>query len=139
MALIAPAAPPLPAPWWPSEPIDPTRVVAAYDPPADELTVYFSDRVRGGVCDPIAEAEGGDVAVIYDEATGEIVGIQGFPFLVGAVAARSRWTRLAWALIAGEYGTEELRAELSAFVTEVRDLFDRYGTIGGADPTPDGT
>ena len=110
MAVTAPAAPPLP------------EVVAVradrsgarrrqVRPGPPRVDRHFSDRVRGGVYDPTAEADGGDLAVIYDEGTGEIVGIRGIPFLVGAVAARPRWTRLAWALIAGEYCTEDLHAE----------------------------
>ncbi len=45
-------------PRWPSDAADPGQVHLKYDPPADELTLYFAGRPRGGVCDPINEPGG---------------------------------------------------------------------------------
>lgn len=133
-------------PLWPSEAIDPAGVDFDYDPPADEVTLYFVGRPPGGVCDPINEPGGGDVAIIVDEATNEIVGIQVIPFLVGAVQKHPEWAILAWgALTEFEYEEEMLRTTLASFIAEVRDLFERHWTPSPpieeqfARPVPTGT
>ena len=128
MAVIVRNAPP--APRWPAETGDPARAYVAYDAPADELVVYFEGRPRGGVCDPI-DALGGDVALIYDDETLEVVGVQVMPLLVGAVMNHPRWATIAWDVLAGDFGAEELRApavaDLFAVVAEAyaRHGFDR--------------
>ncbi len=122
-------SPPGLRPRWPSDPIDPARVDFDYDPPADEVILYFAGRPHGGVCDPINEPGGGDIAIIVDEESNEIVGIQVIPFLVGAVQKHPQWAILAWgALTDFRYEEEMLRAALGAFVAEVRELFDRHWT-----------
>ena len=116
-------------PRWPSDAVDPAQVHLNYDPPADELTLYFAGRPRGGVCDPINEPGGGDVAIIVDEEANEIVGIQVIPFLVGAVQKHPKWAVLAWGSLTGFTWEEEmLRAAIADFIAEVADLFERYWT-----------
>lgn len=62
------------------------------------------------------------------EQTGEIVGIQVIPMLVGAVQDQPSWAILAWAAMAGDFGDELLRERLPAFLDAVHDAFDRYWT-----------
>lgn len=121
---------PLPLPYWPESPFDPVRARVSYDAPADELMVYFDrDRRTGGVCDPIGLAEG-TIAVVYDGDTGEIVGVQGIPFLLGAVGHRPDWAVLPWGKMAGEFGDQALNEALPSFVAEARDAFARSGLVG---------
>lgn len=116
-------------PTWPSAPIDPRHVDLSYYPPADELMLYFPGRRHGGVCDPINEPGGGDVAIVVDDDTNEIVGIQVIPLLVGAVQQHPRWAILAWgSLTEFRYEDHTFRSEVAAFVAEVADLFARYWT-----------
>lgn len=119
-----------PSPYWPPTALDLDRIKASYDVLADELLVYFDrDRPSGGVCDPIELAEG-RIAVVYDWDTGEIIGIQGIPFLLGAVRYRPTWAELAWGVLAGKSGEQTLRQALPAFVEEVANSFRRYGLAG---------
>ena len=120
-------------PRWPVEPIDAACVDVDYYPPADELTLYFGGRPVPALTDTIDALEDGEVGVLVglgpdDEDTGEVVGIHVYPLLYGAVQWRPAWARLAWALIAMEHGAEELREELPRFISDVRDLFDRFWT-----------
>lgn len=121
---------PLPSPFWPDAPFDPARARVSYDAPADELLVYF-DRGRrpGGVCDPVGLAEG-TIAVVYDGDTGEIVGVQGIPFLLGAVRHRPDWAALVWGKMAGGFGEQTLNEALPDFVAEVADAFAHSGLVG---------
>ena len=116
------------APRWPSDPIDPARVDVDYYPPADEPTVYFPDRPRGGVCDSISVPGFDDVAVIHDHGSGEVVGVQVIPLLLGAVKDQPEWAALAWAALAGDLGAELLGERLPGFLAEVADAFGRYWT-----------
>ena len=127
MAVTAPAA--VPRPWWPADPFDAARVRVGYYPPADELTLFFGGKSVPAVCDPI-DAFDGDIAVMYDAGTGEIVGIQGIPFLLGAVRHRPAWAALAWGVLADRLGEETLRAALPGFIAEVAEAFACHG-IGG--------
>jgi hypothetical protein len=81
------------------------------------------------VCDSIALADE-SIAVVYDWETGEIVGIQGIPFLLGAVRQRADWVALAWAVLAGEFGRQIMEEALPRFVAEVADAFRRQGLSG---------
>lgn len=121
----------LPLPFWPDAPFDPVKARVSYDVPADKLLVYFDrGRPTGGVCDPIELAEG-TIAVVYEGETGEIVGIQGIPFLLGAVRQRPAWAALAWGKLAGKYGERTLNQALNRFVAEVAEAFRQDG-LGGA-------
>lgn len=92
--------------------------------------MYFdAARRTGGVCDPIALADE-SIAVVYDWETGEIVGIQGIPFLLGAVRQRADWVALAWAVLAGKFGRQVMEEALPRFVAEVADAFRRRGLSG---------
>lgn len=58
--------------------------------------------------------------------TGEIVGIQVIPMMLGAVPARPEWAVLTWAVMAGEYGSELLKERLPIFIDEVAEAFRQY-------------
>lgn len=107
-----------PLPWWPDTAPDPTRVDIDYDPPSDELTIFFGGEPVPAICDPV-EALGGDIAVMYDGTTGEVVGVQVIPLLLGAINDRPAWGAIAWAAMAGEFGTELLRERLPGLLAEV--------------------
>jgi hypothetical protein len=101
------------APYWPAEPIDPETARVDYDVRADEFLVYFSGKPVPAISDPLNAPGFPHVAVMYgvgpdDEETDEIVGIQVIPMLLGAVPDQPHWAALAWAAMAGEYGTELL-------------------------------
>jgi hypothetical protein len=121
--------PTLPRPRWPTAPIDPTVVSVSYDAPADELILYFGGRPVPSFTDQI-DAPDGDVHLLVNEETGDVVGIHVYPFLAGAVQWRPAWARVVWAVLAGEYGTIELLQELPGFIAEVADLAARYGIDG---------
>ena len=63
-----------------------------------------------------------------DEETDEIVGVQVIPMLLGAVQEQPAWAILAWAVMAGDFGTELLKERLPDFLTEVNVAFSRYWT-----------
>ena len=63
-----------------------------------------------------------------DEETGEIVGVHVIPMLLGAVQAQPAWAVLAWAAMAGDFGTELLKERLPGFLTEVQQAFSQYWT-----------
>ncbi len=125
-----------PRPRWPTDPIDVTRVDLDYDAPADELTLFFAGRPLPSYCDPI-DAPDSDVAIMVgmnedESSTGEIVGIQVIPLLVGAVHAHPGWATLAWGVMAGYDDDETLRAAIATFLADVADLYARYG-VGNDD------
>ena len=121
-------------PRWPVAPFDPGLAYVDYGAVADELVVYFGGRPVPSFVDPIETPEGSAVGVLVGvdpggEETGDVVGIHVYPLLVGAVAHHPRWARLAWAALAGwEHDGGMLREELPGFVTEVRELFERFWT-----------
>lgn len=135
MAVTAPQT--LPHPRWPAVPVDPSRVRVNYHVPADELTLYFGDTSATAISAPM-DAFDGDVAVIFDELSGEVLGIHGIPFLLGSVIHRPEWAALAWALLAGDYGEEVLRQVLPNFIGQVAATFARYGLDGRPLPGEDG-
>lgn len=121
------------APMWPTEPIDPTVAYVSYDVPADEFLVYFGGKPVPAISDPLAAPGFEGVAIMLgvgedDESTEEIVGVQVIPMLLGAVQEKPEWAVLAWAAMAGDYGTELLRERLPGFLTEVQHAFSRYWT-----------
>ena len=63
-----------------------------------------------------------------DEETGEIVGVHVIPMLLGAVQEQPAWAVLAWAAMAGDFGTELLQEQLPGFLTEVHQAFSQYWT-----------
>ena len=63
-----------------------------------------------------------------DEETGEIVGVHVIPMLLGAVQEQPAWAVLAWAAMAGDFGTELLKERLPDFLTEVHQAFSHYWT-----------
>jgi hypothetical protein len=120
------------APRWPAV-IDPTIADVSYDVPADEFLVYFGGKPVPKVCDPLDAPGFEDVAIMLgvgadDEATDEIVGVQVIPMLLGAVQEQPAWAVLAWAAMAGDYGTELLQERLPGFLAEVNEAFTRYWT-----------
>ena len=119
------------APNWPTEPIDPERVWVDYEALADEFLVYFGGTPVPAISSPLNGSGYHDVAVMFGlgpnrESTGEIVGVQVIPMLVGAVQDQPEWAILAWAAMAGNFGEELLRERLPAFLDAVHDAFDRY-------------
>lgn len=121
------------APRWPAEPVDPELTWVDYDALADEFLVYFGDKPVPAISSPLNAPGFRGVAVMFglglnDESTGEIVGVQVIPMLLGAVQDQPSWAVLAWAAMAGDFGTELLRERLPSFLDDVRDAFDRYWT-----------
>jgi hypothetical protein len=121
------------APIWPSGPIDIDRVRVDYDVPSDEFLVYFGGRPAPAVSDPLDAPGFEDVAIRIGlgkngEETGQIVGVQVIPMLLGAVPEQPHWAVLVWAAMAGDMGRELLQERLPLFLDEVREAFDRYWT-----------
>ena len=63
-----------------------------------------------------------------DEETGEIVGVQVIPMLLGAVQEQPAWAILAWAAMSGEFGTELVKERLPGVLAEVHQAFSQYWT-----------
>ena len=121
------------APRWPTESIDPARVWVDYDVPADEFLIYFGGKPVGALFDPLDAPGFEDVAIAIGldasgGETGEIVGVQVIPMLLGAVMDQPSWAALAWAAMANYHGIELLRERLPGFLDAVHDAFDRYWT-----------
>ena len=119
-------------PRWPTF-IDPTIAYVSYDVPADEFLVYFGGKPVPKVSDPLDAPGFEDVAIMLsvgadDEETDEIVGVHVIPMLLGAVQEQPAWAVLAWAAMAGEFGTELLQERLPGFLAEVHQAFSQYWT-----------
>lgn len=106
------------APNWPSVGTDPATIGVLYNPLADELVVFFDDRRRGGVVVWI-EPPSEEIAVIADEETGEVVGVQVDNLLFSAVAAHPAWRALA--------ASAPPAAAVADLLAEAKRRFDRYG------------
>jgi hypothetical protein len=120
-------------PTWPSEPVDPGIAWIDYDVVADEFLVYFGGQPVPAISDPLDAPGFDDVAIMIglgadDEETGEIVGVQVIPMLLGAVQEQPHWAVLVWGAMAGDYGDELLRERLPGFLDEVASAFARYWT-----------
>ncbi len=120
-------------PKWPTEPIDPAIAYVYHHVPADEFLVYFGGKPVPKVSDPLDAPGFRGVAIMLgvgadDEETGEIVGVQVIPMLLGAVQEQPAWAVLAWAAMAGDFGTELLKERLPGFLTEVHQAFSQYWT-----------
>jgi len=120
-------------PRWPIEPVDPTITDVSYDVPADEFLVYFGGKSVPKVSDPLDAPGFRGVAIMLgvgadEEETGEIVGVQVIPMLLGAVQEQPAWAVLVWAAMAGDFGTELLKERLPGFLTEVHQAFSQYWT-----------
>lgn len=121
------------APRWPTDPIDPAHVWVDYDVPADEFLIYFGGKPIGAVFDPLDAPGFEDVAIAIGldakgRDTGEIVGVQVIPMLLGAVVDQPSWAALAWAAMVDYHGTDLLHERLPGFLDEVREAFERYWT-----------
>src|SRR4051794_17210866 len=95
---------------WPAESIDTRLAWVDYDVPADELLIYFGGKPVPAVSDPLNAPGFHGVALMFavgedDESTEEIVGVQVMPMLLGAVQDQPHWAALAWAAMAGDFGT----------------------------------
>lgn len=130
-----PVAGPWAAPTWPSRPVDPDRCYVSYHPPADELVVFFDGKPVPSYSDPIA-AFGEHVAVMVDLApdwassTGEIVGIQGVPFVAGALSDHPEWSPL----VGADEGAR--RAALARFLGDVATVVAPKGNDAGTPGLP---
>jgi hypothetical protein len=118
-------------PKWPAAPIDPKVARVTYDVVADEFLVYFGGKSVPAVSDPLDGPGFEDVAIMIGlgpdrEETGEIVGIQVIPMMLGAVPEQPHWSVLTWAAMAGESGTELLKERLPLFLDEVAEAFRLY-------------
>ncbi|MGH2617234.1 MAG: hypothetical protein ACRDJC_18530 [Thermomicrobiales bacterium] len=121
------------APRWPAEPVDPELAWVDYDVVADEFLVYFGGKPVPAISSPLNAPGFGDTAVMFGlgadrESTDAIVGVQVIPMLLGAVQEQPAWAILAWAAMAGDYGTELLQERLPGFLDQVHDAVDRYWT-----------
>lgn len=116
-------------PFWPDAPFDAERAIVRYDAPADELLIWFGEGQGMTIYDPSALADG-DIAVAYSAETGEIIGVQGIPFLLGAVRRRPEWVVIAWGVLAGDLGRSTLVEALPGFVAEVAEAFAEHGIVG---------
>jgi hypothetical protein len=119
-------------PRWPPV-IDPTVAWVDYNIPADEFLVYFGGKPVPKVSDPLDAPGFDDVAIMLgvgadDEETGEVVGVQVIPMLLGAIQDQPAWAILAWAAMAGDFGTELLREQLPGFLAEIHQAFSQYWT-----------
>lgn len=113
-------------PRWPSEPFDNAGAFLHFGEVADELLLFFSPEPVPSVSDPLVESpDGGETAVLIglgpdDEETGEVVGIHVYPLLAGPAQAHPAWRGLT--------EPDPDPEVVARFVTEVRELFDRYWT-----------
>lgn len=122
-------------PRWPApDAIDLGRVYVSYDPPSDEFLVYFGGKPVPSYSDSI-DSPGNDYAAVMvdlqpdESSSGEVVGIQVIPLLVGAVQEHPDWAILAWGSLTDfRYEEAMLRQAVGAFIAEVADLFARYWT-----------
>jgi hypothetical protein len=129
-------------PVWPAHPIDPGTARVIYYVPADEFLVYFDGESVPKISDSLDAPGLEDVAIMIasgpeGELTDQIVGVQVIPMLLGAVQEQPHWAVLAWAAMAGDYGTELLRERLPAFLDEVAAAFDTHWSPPTADETLD--
>jgi hypothetical protein len=113
--------------------VDPSVAWIDYDIPADEFLVYFGDAPVPAASDPLDAPGFEDVAILVglgpdDETTDQIVGVQVIPMLLGAVRAQPAWAALAWAAMAGDFGTELLKERLPGFLAEIAGAFARTWT-----------
>ena len=120
-------------PRWPADRVDPRVAWVDYDVPADEFLVYFGGKPVLATSDPLNAPGFEDVAIMFalgadSEATVDIVGIQVIPMLLGAVQDQPGWAVLAWAAMAGDFGTELLNERLPGFLDQVRQAFEQYWT-----------
>jgi hypothetical protein len=120
------------APTWP-ETVDSRIAWIDYHIDADEFLVYFGGQPVSAISDPLDAPGFRNTAIMIGldddhRETGEIVGVQVIPMLVGAVQDQPEWAILAWAAMAGDFGQEMLRERLPAFLDAVHEAFDRYWT-----------
>lgn len=120
MAMTRPdlAAKPWAAPRWSSAAPEPSQAAVLYNPLADELVVFFDDRRRGGVVVWIDEPSE-DIAVITDDGSGEVIGVQVDNLLFKGVSDHPAWRALA--------EPEPPLDVVAALVDEARRRFERYG------------
>ncbi len=121
------------APRWPTEPGDPELAWVDYDALADEFLVYFGGKPVPAISSPLNAPGFRGVAIMLGldadhEETGEIVGVQVIPMLLGAVQEQPGWAVLAWAAMADDFGTELLKERLPGFLASVHDACNRYWT-----------
>jgi hypothetical protein len=121
------------APCWPAKPIDTGIAWVDYDVVADEFLVYFGGMPVPAVSDPLNAPGYSGVAIMVGigedrESTEEIVGVQVIPMLLGAVPDQPHWAALAWAAMAGDYGTELLQERLPTFLDEVARAYRDHWT-----------
>ena len=86
--------------------IDPARCSVSYDPPADELVVYFGGTLVPKYVNPIDAPEADDLGLMVgmnedESSTGEVIGLHDDPAYLEALAD---------------------------FLAEAEELFDRYRT-----------
>lgn len=112
-------------PSWPTDEIDLRRVDVDDDPPADELTLFYGGQPVPSVSRFLTEPGFEDVAILVDDATDQIVGIQAIPFLVGAVHHHPCWAVLAWASLTDrKWEAEMVNAAISAAIADIRATLD---------------
>ena len=102
----------------------------SHDVAADELLISFDDGRRiGGLCDRIGLVDG-TIAVGHDAEAGGLIGVQGFPFFLGAVRDRSVRLRLARGHLASDPGEQTLHRGRRGFVVEVAVASGPSGPVG---------
>jgi hypothetical protein len=121
------------APQWPSSPIDTGIAWVDYDVVSDEFLVYFGGKPVPAISSPLNAPGLRGAAVMFglaenDKSTGEIVGVQVIPMLLGAVPEQPHWAVLVWGAMAGDYGDALLRERLPGFLDEVQNAFRQHWT-----------
>lgn len=113
-------------PTWPDRLPDASTMRLVYGKFADELVVHFVDeRHRFPVYVPIATPDYDYAAVEVDGRTGEIIGVMVYPLAAYAV----KW-HPAWRAAAKPNPDLSVAARI---VSDIKDLFDRYGIETGED------
>lgn len=126
MALVKtqPTDQPWKTPTWPAKLPPAETMRAVYGPEADELTIHFPDaQTRDIVVVWVATPEVEYTGLMVYEHTGEVVGVQ-VDYLADYAALRHPAWRSA-------IEPRPKPAVTARIVTDIRELFERYGTDPG--------
>jgi hypothetical protein len=105
---------------WPSQMPEPAGMKAVYGADADELVVrFFPDRTYGlVVVDPVADPHD-YAALMVDDETQAVIGVQVYPLLAFAVEQHPGWAALA--------AEDPQLSAIADIVADIRALYERHG------------